>query len=340
MYLLIFPDIIITRGANRTLVFDTKKAGSFSYIPVIPEKLLERFRETTIEAISQSYSGEDLQIVKGFIDFILENKYGVLVQDIDHFPNVVEDYESPSVVEIMVIDIAEKEHRYSFIASQLRSLCCEHLQLRFFSSVSIAKIRQVLSPFLVYPWFSIELLISNPLWEDPQEIVDFLYDLPMVSIIVFNQNETKIFNVNSKYRSQSISSVLYTRQHFNSPMDCGVIHKDTLYNMSTLQSVIMSKKHNNCLYKKVFITKEGDVANCPCLPYTYGNIDKQDIVLTKIVKSEIFQKKWEIIKDDIFVCRDCEFRYVCNDCRAFLDNLLEKPRKCTYNPYTSQWYDS
>lgn len=340
MYLLIFPDIIVTRGANRTLVFDTKKAGSFSYIPVIPEKLLERFREIPIEAIKQLYTGEDLQIVNGFIDFILENKYGVLVQDIRYFPSIVEDYESPSVVEIMVIDIAEKEHRYSFIASQLRSLCCQHLQLRFFSPISIAKISQVLSPFLVHPWFSIEILISKPLWEDPREIVDFLYDFPMVSVIVFNQTETKIFDVNSKYRNQSISSVLYTRQCFTSPADCGVIHKDTLYSMSTLQSVIMSRKYNNCLYKKIFIAKEGDVVNCPCLPYTYGNIDEQNIDLAKIAKSEVFQKKWTITKDDIFICRDCEFRYICNDCRAFLDNLLDKPRKCTYNPYTSKWHDS
>lgn len=115
MYLLIFPDIIITRGANRTLVFDTKKAGSFSFVPVIPEKLLKRLREIPIEAIRQLYTGEDLQIVMEFIDFILENKYGVLVQDIRHFPNIVEDYESPSVVEIMVIDIAEKVHRYSLL---------------------------------------------------------------------------------------------------------------------------------------------------------------------------------------------------------------------------------
>lgn len=340
MYLLIFPDIIITRGANRTLVFDTKKTGSFSFIPVIPEKLLERFREEPIETINQSYTGEDAQIVKGVINFILENKLGVLVQDISHFPSIVEDYYSPSVAEIMVIDIAGKEHRHSFIASQLKRLCCQHLQLRFFSPVSIAEINQVLSPFLVYPWFSIEILISIPLWKDPQEITDFLYDLPMVSIIVFNQAETKLFEVKSKYRNQSINSVLYARQHFNSPADCGVIHQDTLYGMSTLQSIIMSKKYNNCLYKKIFITEEGNVANCPCLPYTYGNIDKQDLDLVKIVKSETFQKTWNIKKDDISVCRDCEFRYICNDCRAFLENLLDKPRKCAYNPYISQWYDS
>ncbi|HLT42986.1 MAG TPA: hypothetical protein VKZ95_09805, partial [Sphingobacteriaceae bacterium] len=40
------------------------------------------------------------------------------------------------------------------------------------------------------------------------------------------------------------------------------------------------------------------------------------------------------------VCKDCEFRYICQDCRAYLknsDDLYSKPLKCTYNPYEGVW---
>ena len=46
------------------------------------------------------------------------------------------------------------------------------------------------------------------------------------------------------------------------------------------------------------------------------------------------------IKDAIKICQDCEFRHICTDCRAYLDNpkdLYSHPAKCTYNPYQAKW---
>jgi hypothetical protein len=40
------------------------------------------------------------------------------------------------------------------------------------------------------------------------------------------------------------------------------------------------------------------------------------------------------------VCKDCEFRYICTDCRAYLEdpyNEYSKPLKCGYDPYTGEW---
>lgn len=339
MYLLIFPDVIITEGAKRTLVFDTKRVGSYFFIPVLPRNIIERFKAEPIEQICKLYEGNDIDVISAFIDFILQNKLGVLVQEIKCFPSIIEEYYSPSFAEIMVVDISKIRHRYSYIASQAKVLFCQHLQLRCFAPISIEEINQILSPFLEYPWLSIEILICNPLWHKPKEIIDFLYDLPMVSVVIFNQNKTKLFKVKSKYNNQSISSVLYVQQRFQLPEDCGTIRPDSLYGVSTIQNVIMAKKYNNCLYKKIFITKNGDVANCPCLPYIYGNIDQQDLDLFGIVQSQSFQMVWKIKKDDIAVCQDCEFRYICNDCRAFVKNISDKPKKCNFNPYLSLWDD-
>ena len=45
------------------------------------------------------------------------------------------------------------------------------------------------------------------------------------------------------------------------------------------------------------------------------------------------------------VCQDCEYRYVCFDCRPISEavagrnsNYLSSPYpRCTYNPYTGEW---
>jgi hypothetical protein len=45
-------------------------------------------------------------------------------------------------------------------------------------------------------------------------------------------------------------------------------------------------------------------------------------------------------KDDIEVCKDCEFRYICTDCRIFKNDsndIYSKPKKCNYDPYTNTW---
>ncbi|MNX99984.1 hypothetical protein D3C86_1324620 [compost metagenome] len=55
-----------------------------------------------------------------------------------------------------------------------------------------------------------------------------------------------------------------------------------------------------------------------------------------------FKEHWFTKKDDIAVCRDCEFRYVCTDCRAYVEDPADayaKPLKCGYDPYANVWED-
>jgi SPASM domain peptide maturase of grasp-with-spasm system len=71
---------------------------------------------------------------------------------------------------------------------------------------------------------------------------------------------------------------------------------------------------------------------------SYGNI--KDTKLIDVVNNPEFQKLWYIHKDQISVCKDCEFRHICTDCRAYLENpkdVYSKPLKCGYNPYTCEW---
>lgn len=64
----------------------------------------------------------------------------------------------------------------------------------------------------------------------------------------------------------------------------------------------------------------------------YGNIFINNIM--NIVYSNNFQKYWYIKKDDIDGCKECEYRYICTDCRVFIkdtENIYSKPIKCPKN---------
>ena len=71
---------------------------------------------------------------------------------------------------------------------------------------------------------------------------------------------------------------------------------------------------------------------------SFGNIE--NTTLKDAIEKPKFKDLWFINKDQIDVCKDCEFRYICPDCRGFIkdsENVYSQPAKCTYNPYICKW---
>lgn len=104
-----------------------------------------------------------------------------------------------------------------------------------------------------------------------------------------------------------------------------------------------SVEGHNCLAGKITITDNGNVL--PCIfsrEQIVGNVKRRSI--TEVLEERI-QDIWRTTKDDVLVCQDCEYRYVCFDCRPISEGAscgngayktAPYPR-CTYNPYTGGW---
>lgn len=117
---------------------------------------------------------------------------------------------------------------------------------------------------------------------------------------------------------------------------CGIINDEYFY--SNIKLFSESQHHNTCLNKKIAIDKNGNIKNCPSMSENFGNI--KDTSLSEALNKNNFKKYWNITKDQIEICKDCEFRHICTDCRAYIeepDNQYSKPLKCGYNPYTNEW---
>ena len=72
----------------------------------------------------------------------------------------------------------------------------------------------------------------------------------------------------------------------------------------------------------------------------FGSVN--DTQLKYVVTDKDFTSIWSITKDQISVCKDCEFRHICTDCRVYKENPndeFSKPLKCGYSPYTNEWED-
>ncbi|MBZ0315945.1 MAG: radical SAM protein [Anaerolineae bacterium] len=101
---------------------------------------------------------------------------------------------------------------------------------------------------------------------------------------------------------------------------------------------------NNCLSGKIAISADGDVLPCIFARDTVlGNILDTHSLADIISKNNV-QLIWQLSKDYVLVCQDCEYRYACLDCRPLAyamnanTNFMAAPSpRCTYNPYTGNW---
>lgn len=101
---------------------------------------------------------------------------------------------------------------------------------------------------------------------------------------------------------------------------------------------------HSCLMGKITITDNGDIL--PCIfsrNLAVGNLFSAS--LREIIVGQKLEIIWRSTKDNVLVCRDCEYRYVCFDCRPLSEGVnqgkgeyLTAPYpRCTYNPYTGEW---
>ncbi len=113
---------------------------------------------------------------------------------------------------------------------------------------------------------------------------------------------------------------------------------------SSRKKFLSNLKFNSCLSNKVVVTENGDTL--PCVfsrDVILGNV--LDSSLVDIISSEKAIKVRSLNKNDVLVCKDCEYRYACSDCRPLAGDTFKMRNsyeshpdpRCTYNPYTGVW---
>ncbi|MCZ6689895.1 MAG: PqqD family peptide modification chaperone [Planctomycetota bacterium] len=97
---------------------------------------------------------------------------------------------------------------------------------------------------------------------------------------------------------------------------------------------------NSCWSGKIAVESRGKVI--PCIfsrDKVAGDLSRQS--LREVVTGTSMQFFWDFTLDKVEICRDCEFRFACRDCRAIAHtthgSIYKKSPRCTYDPYTGEW---
>lgn len=95
------------------------------------------------------------------------------------------------------------------------------------------------------------------------------------------------------------------------------------------------KRFNDCLGHQIAIDTGGEIKICLWSSEVLGQIGSGNLK-NMILKGD-FDSYWEMNKNRVKICKDCEVRLACRDCRisAFNENndIDAKPHFCQYDPY-------
>lgn len=335
-YFCLYKTCIPVKGAVRSVICDLER-NRLDFIPNSLYEILVDYKDKSLGELRTDFGPESQPVLEEYFTFLYEKDYVFFCDEVTltYFPDIDLKWESPNQIENAIIDVSKNSnHPYLNIFDQLNDLGCNALQMRFFDPIEFATLDKILGLLQKNRIETVELIIHFTTDLNVQRISQLLENhLRVDQVIIHSCPEDRTLENFSNHLGQ----VTWIQQAISSSAHCGFI---TPHSFSiNINHFTESQQHNSCLNKKISIDENGAIKNCPASTKYFGHIQKD--TLKDALLQDAFQAAWQIHKDQIKVCQDCEFRYVCSDCRTFLeqpDDQYSKPSRCNYDPYSASWH--
>ncbi|EFK36764.1 Predicted metal-binding protein [Chryseobacterium gleum] len=337
-YFNLFSNILITKGPTRILISDLQRNISELY-PLELYEIIVELKSHSIETILKDYDQESRSIVHEYIDLLLEKEYGFITEnDWDrNFPSLSFEHHEPSTITNLFIEMADIGVLKKIYTS-VENLGIKHLVI------------YSLNPLTSKDFIEIDTIFKNSVLSGIEVFSPFHQKINLSFVQALQKKTVRLYSLIfyncSKPPFKAKNEYKFSLHFLKDDLKISACGKVELkYFNTNIPKVIEAVNHNSCLYKKMGIDKNGNLKNCPLMNESFGNINSQS--LEETLNQSGFKKYWNLTKDYIETCKDCEFRYVCTDCRAYTENAeknkeglnISKPLKCGYNPYTAAWED-
>jgi SPASM domain peptide maturase of grasp-with-spasm system len=329
---MLFANCIPVKGNQRSLVCDLQRQR-VRFIPNLVFEILTEIKahNYTIKQLKKRFQNAMDEGIDMYLNDLVKDEFGIYTNEIKSFTLINMEWEYPSLCTNAIIDLNEDStYDYKKFIALLDDVRCPNVQIRLYNNQPVEDIKKILKSFENTSIRCIEILLKFSI-EWTVEALENLFSLQkrVLSIIVHSVPES----INPNSLSKRIE---YVKTDIHSNKCCGVFNAH-YFNLN-IEHFSESLTFNTCLNRKISIDAEGYIRNCPSMREHYGNIE--EITIMQVLAHPDLKKYWYVAKDQINICKDCEFRYICTDCRAFLEDPADrysKPLKCGYNPYTCEW---
>jgi len=333
-YFLLYANCHVTKGIKRSLIVDTLR-GRYYFIPNSMGKIIRLLKKKSIEEVKITLPTLEQFTFEEYLNYLIKLELGFITNQPKSFPDIGISFEEPCLLNNCVFDV-NKFSRYDLIEGikKIDSIGCSYLQIRSYDDyLNYETIKEILQE-LHFSSFKSVYITTQFNNEDSSKILNLLDMNLRLSVLIFHSAP---FDEGIK---KDYHHYYLVKEKIVDESCCGIVNED--YFISNIKFYLESLKFNSCLNKKIGIDKNGFVKNCPSSKIIYGNIN--EINVEKLLCNSEFTETWKINKSQISICKICEFRNICQDCRIYtkdntnLDpNNFEKPLKCNYNPYNLSW---
>ncbi len=333
-HICLFSCCIPVLGATRSLICDVQR-NILQPIPNSLFSLIQEFKTLDIDNLLLFYGELNKTRVKEYIDFLIEKEFAFFCreEDLVNFPKLNLDYKFAGSISTAIYEIADiYSSPIKTVLRELESVQCYSVEVRISCLLSIKEFRKFLLEFKNRTIKDITILLYYNDFCNEELKAAFLANSRLTKLIVCCSPSNEYLT----HFHAGDNTVLFTTADLMHFSCCGNFSFDHFEN--NIEFISEAQKHNTCLNRKISIDSNGNIKNCPATQQVFGNICQ--VKLSDVIKDTSFNRVWNINKDDIETCKDCEFRYVCLDCRAFIEDPMDpysKPLKCGYDPYTTTW---
>ena len=315
MFCTIFPNTILVSGFTKTLLIDLYNGSIFQINSDLKKKILNKNNNLGTTFLEKNFSPQELS-------FLTDNNLAFKTkQNIPDFFKIENTkYRSSSIVEsldiILLSEFKTKKGIHEFVNKfNIKNI---FISIRF--QISKEALICLLELFSNSKVRSISVELYFPFIEEEEIILKFARVLQIVSYN--NSKKIKKYFLGAFYMREQLIPVNFIKfQTANAKLYIESIHFNTYFN------------------KKLFLNEKGTIS----ADYYFKNSICSLKNIPSTFQFKLFLKDimiWNVKKDSLSICQDCEFRHVC------INKLIPKKRidqswfyteECSYNPYIGKW---
>jgi len=314
----LFKNIIPVKGYSRSILYDLYMED-YVFISNETYNLLQE-RNFIFTASELIYFPE--------LQRLLENNFLHLISndELSLFPELSLYWDHPHEINNIVIEFNLENLEYIIRLSTCKSYCIIFEDYVQFTT----NIKRLHDLIVSQKLLTIEVVIRD---FKNKEIANFDFKffnenskLAFHRVFIFNSAEHSIFRIHE---------TLFVFLNYSQIDE----DKDIYQHIVNIKLFTEAQNHNTFYNRKLFIDKDGKIKHTLHSDEVLVNL--ADVKSFRdLLNLKDLSKYWYISKDQVDVCMDCEFRYMCIDSAIInkrADNTYYRSIECNYNPYISKW---
>lgn len=332
---MLYANCIPVRGILESIICDLERR---TFLPVVNElfEILEKNQNLRlpVSLLKKHYENKYDKGIDAFFNYLEKLGYGFYTDEPDNFPNLSMEWEMPFKLTNVVITVSQSSFNIAKVAvGDIVNMGCWAVELIFYDNVSFDEIVEFLSLIKNSKTSCIHLSIKWNANIRKEDIIRlFCENMIIGKILIHSSVDDHI--VKGGFPDNMKNIIQQTSKH---PKDLLIPNCGKQGLVLNISSFIEANSYNLGLNKRICIDINGDVKNDFSHAKVFGNINDQQIC--DIVNTTELSYLWNINKDLIEKCKDCQYRYMCVDFSdiKFENNMYRTITNCQFNPYTNSW---